>query len=120
MVNKEHIKRLIGRVLVLGSLMYLGYAVLGTMVKDFLIIRSGKCTKGVLIPEVTSVTHRYTTATLLYQFTYNGKVYSGNSLEKNSSLVGDSICVVFLESFPGINRQMNYFDKKKLHCDCYN
>ena len=111
-------KHSIGKVLIIASILYFIYAVLGTMIKISFLKRNSKCIKGVLIPEMTSFTHRYTNAYLVYEFTIDGKSYTGNSLEKNTSKVGDSICVVYLESFPSINRPIKYFDKAEIKCDC--
>ena len=111
-------KRSIGKALIIACVLYIIYAVIGTMVKVSFLKKNGKCIKGVLIPEMTSFTHRYTKASLVYEFTIEGKTYTGNSLEKNTSKVGDSVCLVYLESFPSINRPLTYFDKGEIKCDC--
>lgn len=111
-------KRNIGKVLFIACILYIMYAILGTMIKVSFLKKDGKCIKGVLIPEMTSFTHRYTKASLVYKFTIGGKDYTGNSLEKDTSKVGDSVCVVYLPSIPSINRPITFFDKGEIKCNC--
>ena len=110
-------KRRIGKFLLIACVLYIIYAILGTMIKISFLKKDGKCIEAVLIPELTSFTHRYTKASLVYKFTIDGKDYTGNSLEKNTSKIGDSVCVVYLPSFPSINRALTYFDKEEIKCD---
>jgi hypothetical protein len=100
--------------------LFIAYAILGTIVKVSLLKNKGKCIKGVLIPELSSFAHRFTKAALIYEFTYEGKIYSGNSLEEDESKIGDSVCVVYLPSFPSINRPVIYFDPGEIKCECKN
>lgn len=88
------------------------------MTKSLLLKSNGKCIKAILMPELTSLTHRYTKASLVYEFSYNGKTYSGNSLVKDTSRIGDSVCVVYLPSFPSINRPLIYFQSGEIKCEC--
>ncbi|MBS1600835.1 MAG: hypothetical protein JST75_21625 [Bacteroidetes bacterium] len=111
-------KRKIGKYLFLACVLFIVYALLGTVIKVSLLKAKGKCTKGVLIPELSSFAHRYTKASLVYEFTYEGKTYSGNSLEKDTSKVGDSVCIVYLPSFPSISRPMTYFNTGDINCSC--
>lgn len=99
-------------------IIYILYAILGTLVKNSLLKRNGICLKGILIPESTSFSHRYTKASLVYEFTVNGKTYKGNSLEKDTSKIGDTICIVYLPSFPSISRPIIYFENGQVRCDC--
>lgn len=111
-------KKKIGKYLFIACVLFIAYALLGALVKVSLLKSKGKCIKAILIPELTSFVHRYTKASLVYEFTYEGKTYSGNSLEKDISKVGDSVCVVYLPSFPSINRPLTYFDSGEIKCDC--
>ncbi|HTB52325.1 MAG TPA: hypothetical protein VK718_06075 [Ferruginibacter sp.] len=83
-----------------------------------LLKRNGKCGKAILTN--MKVFQRYQETTMQYQFTYNGKKYNGDSLEKDFTKVGDSICIVYLESDPGINLSVKYFTESnmKVDCDC--
>ena len=111
-------KKKIGKYFFIACVLFIAYALLGTIVKVAFLRMNGKCIKGVLIPELTSYTHRYTKSYLVYEFNFDGKIYSGNSLEKDRSKVGDSICIVYLPSFPGINRPVAYFDNGEIKCSC--
>lgn len=111
-------KQKIGKYFLIACVLFIAYALFGAMIKVAVLKANGKCIKAVLIPEMTSFTHRYTKAYLVYQFTYEGKTYSGNSLEKDTSKVGDSVCVVYLPTFPGVNRPVRYFDSGEVKCSC--
>jgi hypothetical protein len=111
-------KKIIGQLIFIASVLYIVYAIVGAIVKTSLLKAHGKCIKAVLIPELTSFAHRYTKASLVYEFTYEGKTYSGNSLEKDVKKIGDTVCVVYLPSFPSITRALSYFDSGEIKCDC--
>lgn len=85
---------------------------------DLLLKKQGKCAKGVLTDQRYYV--KRGPDCLYYHFTYDGVTYSGNSQEEDFSRAGDSICVVYLEYFPGINRAMKYFEEGKILCQCQN
>lgn len=92
------------------------YILGGTFISDSLLKIYGKCGKGILLNETIRV--RYSKADLYYNFYYRDKTYKGNSLEENLAKAGDSVCVVYLPSFPSINRAWKYFNKEKVKCDC--
>jgi hypothetical protein len=54
---------------------------------------------------------------LVYNFWVNGKVYDGNSNVEDLSKAGDSICVVYLDWMPNINRPLSFFDES-VNCNC--
>lgn len=87
-----------------------------TFIGDLLLKKSGVCAKAVLINEQNRV--RSQRATLLYAFVVNGKNCNGNSLEEDLTKVGDSVCIVYLESIPGINRPLKYFESGTIKCSC--
>ena len=95
---------------------WLSYILLRTTIGNIALKNFGKCTVSVLKNEIVYV--RYHKNTLYYEFNYENKIYKGNSLEEDLTKVGDSVCVVYLESFPGINRPVKYFDKGEIKCDC--
>jgi len=53
-----------------------------------------------------------------YKFLINGKEYDGLVVEDKVLKIGDSICVVYIKSFPKINRPLTYFDSGEIKCDC--
>lgn len=89
-----------------------------TIIEMSYLKRSGKWTKAVLKHELVTYFNRQHYARIMYEFTYKGKKYEGNSLEDDLSTIGDSICVVYLESFPSVNRPVKYFDKGEIKCSC--
>jgi hypothetical protein len=111
-------KQYIGKVLVIACILLFVYAFLSAFIKTAILKRSGICIEAVLISEMSSSTHRYTKASLMYQFTVEGEVYKGNSLVNDVSKVGDTVCVVYLKSFPSINRPLIFFDKNEVDCNC--
>ena len=94
-------------ILIIG---WLGWVLLKTILGNVLLKDNGVCVKALLINEQNRV--RSHKATLLYQFMYKNKVYEGNSLEEDLTKVGDSVCIVYLQSFPSINRPVKYFGGK--------
>lgn len=87
-----------------------------TFIGNYLVVRHGKCVKALLINEfIRTKGHR---ANLLYEFWHDGEYYYGNSLEIDSARVGETVCIVFSEAFPGINRPLKYFEVGKVNCDC--
>jgi hypothetical protein len=92
------------------------YIVLGAVVKDYFLKNKGICGKGTLINELVYVkSHKNT---LCYEFKFDGKTYKRNSLEEDPTKIGDSVCIVYLESFPSINRPLKYFSPGEIKCDC--
>jgi hypothetical protein len=113
------IKNIIGKVLLIASLFILTYATLGVYIQNQLLKHNGVCRKACITSDLSSWTKRYTNMNYLYEFSFEGKVYRGNSLiHDNPSKIGDSICVVFLESFPSINRPLSYFGEGSVNCNC--
>jgi hypothetical protein len=100
----------------IGIMGWISYIFLKTIIGNALLKNGGKCIAAVLINEQNRVrSHR---ATLLYEFKYNGNSYKGNSLEEDLTKIGDSVCVIYLESFPGINRPIKYFNNETVTCSC--
>lgn len=83
---------------------------------DFLLKKDGVCIKGILTSDIIRV--RYHKGELKYKVTIGNKSYEGNSLESDKSKVGDSVCIIYLESRPAINKPLKYFKNMKLNCDC--
>lgn len=107
-----------GKVLFGACILYLLYATLGTLVKEMFLKSKGRCITAVLINEAPGTIHRYSSFNLLYKFSVDGKIYKGNSTETDLSKIGDSMCIVYLPSFPSINRPIAYFDNGRIKCSC--
>ncbi len=113
------IKDILGRILFYGALYLLLYATVGVFIETQLLKHYGVCTKGVITSDLSVWTKRYTNMDYLYEFYFEGKIYRGNSLiHDDPSKIGDSICVVFLESYPRINHPLTYFHEGHTKCNC--
>lgn len=75
----------------------------------------GKCSKAVLINETIQL--RYQKPLLLYQFNVLDEFYKGNSSIEDLSKSGDSICIVYLNYLPSINRPISFFEEP-INCNC--
>ena len=53
-----------------------------------------------------------------YVFTYNNNDYFGDMDEEGDLKIGDSICVVFWEQYPEINRPLRRFKEDEIKCGC--
>lgn len=87
-------KHILAKVILTICILFIGYAILGTIIKVSILKNKGICTKAVLMPELSSFTHRYTNSYLIYQFIIDGKAYKGNSLENDLKKIGDSVCIL--------------------------
>lgn len=96
---------------IVSVLIFLGviYLFIGIIIKDAYLKSRGECRFAVLIDKTVRVkSHK---PNLYYSFNISGRNYEGNSLEEDLNRVGDSVCVIYLESFPSINRPVKYFNK---------
>jgi hypothetical protein len=82
---------------------------------NFLLEKTGFCKNAFLTNEVNHF--RSHPDALVYNFWVNGKVYDGNSNVEDLSKAGDSICVVYLDWMPNINRPLSFFDEP-VNCNC--
>jgi hypothetical protein len=94
--------------------------VIGLMIndwrKDYLLKTVGKCSKGILTDH--EIRHKTQPTTLYYEFKYNGITYMEDSYVTDLTKAGDSLCVVYLEDDPGINKALNRIDEDSRPCDC--
>ena len=88
---------------------------LKTGIGNYLLGKVGICKNAFLTNEVNHF--RSHPDALVYNFWINGKVYDGNSNVEDLSKAGDSICVVYLEWMPSINRPLSFFDEP-INCNC--
>lgn len=109
-------KRLtIGKFVFIGSIVILLYALINSIGGDIILKKNGTCIKAILYRETFG---GKTKPSLGYKFLFNGKTYDGLVVQDGVLKIGDSLCVVYLESFPSINRPVSYFDKGEIKCDC--
>ncbi len=100
--------------------LFLVYVFGGYALENILLIHYGICKKAVITDNTSTWSSRFTQQCLMYEFEYEGKTYWGNSLidASDASKVGDSICIVYLKSYPRFNRSVSFFDKGEIKCDC--
>jgi hypothetical protein len=117
--SKMNIKSIIGKILLFVSLGILVYSTAGIFMQKKILQHYGVCKYALITSNLSTWTKRYTNMNYLYEFSYKGKVYRGNSLiHDDPSKVGDSICIVFLEFYPRINRPLSYFKEGEVDCKC--
>ncbi|HEV8269993.1 MAG TPA: hypothetical protein VGQ04_01740 [Chitinophagaceae bacterium] len=108
----RRIKVIVFWVIIISCLFFL----LRSIVGDKILKQNGKCKVAFLIDDISKIKSQK--ATLIYEFTIGNKKYKGNSLEEDLTKVGDSVCIVYLESFPSINKPLKYFDIGEIKCNC--
>lgn len=91
------------------------YAFLNSIVGDSILRNNGKCTKAILYRETYG---GKTKPSLGYKFLIDEKEYTGLIVEDGILKIGDSICVIYFQSYPKINRPLNYFNGNEIKCDC--
>ena len=105
-----------GRIIFALCVIWVSYLFLNSLVEIQLLKHYGVCRKGIIMNK--RVTSRHSRPYWVYKFEYRGKIYKGNSLTDDEKQIGDSICIVFLESHPSIQRPLNYFDYGETKCSC--
>jgi hypothetical protein len=117
--QRKNSKSTIRKILSLWPILILFSIFAYTSIANFVVKHFGICKKALITSDLSTWSSRYTNMNYLYEFSYKGKVYCGNSLiHDDPSKVGDSICVVFLEFYPRINRPLSYFKDGDVHCKC--
>jgi len=105
-----------GKIILYICIIYICYVILSTFVEVQLLKHYGICKKGIITD--VRFTSRYTNPTLMYRFEYKGEIYKWPALTDDENQAWDSICIVFLESYPSIQRPLNYFDYGDTKCNC--
>jgi len=105
----------LGKFIFVGSILILLYALINSVGGDIVLKKRGICIKAILYRETYG---GKTKPSYGYKFLFNGKIYDGLVVQDGVLKINDSICVVYLESFPNINRPITYFDKGEIKCDC--
>lgn len=111
MQKKKKTKNYLQKLTVITVVGYLVYIIALTHVANFLLRHFGTKGRAVFISETSRV--RYHKATLYYVFSHRNNQYTNNSLEEDLSKVGDSIDIVYLKTFPSINRPVSYFENDR-------
>jgi hypothetical protein len=106
----------IGKTLAVLAILCGTYYLTSPSIENFLLKRNGACIRGVLTSEIIRI--RYHQGEMEYRVMIDGKSYLGNSLESDKNKVGDSVCIVYLESRPSVNRALKYFEDTKPICSC--
>jgi hypothetical protein len=108
-------KLILGKIVFATCILLLLYGIVNVIIANSILKRNGKCIKAVLYRETLSgKTH----PSFGYNFSINGKTYSGLIDENGSLEIGDTICVVYLKFFPRMNRPLNYFNNEEIKCEC--
>ena len=111
------IRNIIGATVALVGLLYLPYLLISSEIINYLVKRNGTCVTGVITTQ--RIHGKYHKPYYQYKISVNGAEYTGNSLYTDESKVGDSICVLYLRSFPSNSRPINFFDAdEKVNCNC--
>jgi hypothetical protein len=97
-------------------LMYICYLFIRSFAEVQLLKHYGICKKGIITD--VRLTNRYANPSFMYKFEYKGETYKWPALTDDEKQIGDSICIVFLESYPSIQRPLNYFDYGDTKCNC--
>lgn len=115
MQEAKGIKDFLGYVVIIGLFLFVGYAFLRSIIGDILLKKNGVCTKAVLYMETYGAKTGYD---LGYKFFIGGKEYDGLVSERGGLKIGDTICVVYLQSFPGIHKSVGQLGAGSVKCDC--
>lgn len=91
------------------------YVLFNSIIADIFLRRTGKCIKAYIYTETIGTR---TSADLGFRFSINNEVYKGLMPVDKVLKVGDSICIVYLESFPSVNRPLRYFESGEARCNC--
>ena len=72
----------------------------------------GEQTEAIITSNTSSQVHRWTESCYMYEFSLNGKFYTGNSLikEGESDKIGTKIKIYYFKNFPSFNRPLSYYD----------
>jgi hypothetical protein len=96
-------------------MLVLVYAFFNLIIGDFLLKRKGDCAKAIIYKETFG---GKTKPSLGYRFFHDGKNYNGLVVQDGVLKIGDSICVIYLDAFPRVNRPVTYFDAGEIKCGC--
>lgn len=72
----------------------------------------GEQTEAIITSKTSTWLHRWTESCYMYEFSLNGKFYTGNSLikEGESDKIGTKNKIYYFKNFPSFNRPLSYYD----------
>ncbi len=98
------------------SILVIIYVFTREFIEVQLLKHYGICKKGIITDVRLTLPH--SKPDLMYKFEYKGEIYKGHSSTDDETQIWDSICIVFLESHPSIQRPITYFDYGDTKCNC--
>lgn len=84
-------------------------------IEDFFLRRLGVCTTAVIGNEVDY--HKGSASTYKYEFSIDGEVYYGDSGIHERTNIGDTVSIVYLKLYPGINRSIDKWFNGDFECN---
>jgi hypothetical protein len=105
-----------GKIIFIICIIFTCYVLIRYFIEVQLLIHYGICKKGIITN--IRLTSPHTKPDLMYRFEYKGETYEWPALTDDESKIGDSICIVFLESYPSIQRPITFFDYGDTKCNC--
>lgn len=112
--KREKVTR--GKIIFIICIIFTCYVLIRYFVEVQLLEHYGICKKGIITN--SRLTSPHTSPDLMYKFEYKGEIYEGPSLTDDENQIGDSICIVFLESYPSIRRPITFFGYGDTNCNC--
>ena len=80
-------------------------------IEDFLLRRFGVCHTAIVTRELDY--HRGSSSTYKFVFDVDGRIYTGDSgIISGQDVYGDKISIVYLKTYPDINRSMTWFENE--------
>lgn len=105
------IKLTIGNVWFSFCVVVIMYALFSAFILSPILKHYGIKSKAVITDIESSLVHRYTTNSYLYEFRVGDRYYSGNSLIEvgNKDKIGDTIEILYFEHWPSFNRPIYFY-----------
>ena len=113
-ITKEKITS--GKIIFYICIIFVCYVFTRNFIEIQLLKHYGICKKGIITD--VRLTSPHSKPDLMYKFEYKGEIYKGHSSTDDENQIWDSICIVFLESYPSIQRPLNNFDYGETKCNC--
>jgi len=105
-----------GKIILYICIIFNFYVFIRYFVEVQLLKHYGICKKGIITD--VRLTSRFNKPDYMYKFEYKGEIYKGHSSTDDENQIWDSICIVFLESHPSIQRPINNFVYGDTKCNC--
>jgi hypothetical protein len=109
-------KKTRGKIIFIISIIFIVYVFVRSIIEVQLLKHYGVCKKGIITD--VRLTSPHSKPDFMYKFEYKGEVYKGHSSTDDESQKWDSICIVFLESYPSIQRPITFFSYGETKCNC--